>query len=106
MSDLYILGPDGEPVREHDVVAWGEWFEANRSARRIAHDFVANARVSTVFLGLDHSYFPDEKPLLFETMVFCPGCDLDQEMERYSTRAEALVGHRRILERVREAVGN
>ena len=55
--------------------------------------------VSTVFLGLDHSFFGDSKaPLIYETMVFNHKEDGeinfdDLEMQRYSSREEALAGH-------------
>jgi len=58
------------------------------------------ARVSTVFLGIDHSHRPDGEPVLFETMIF--GGPLDQEMRRYHTWEEAEKGH---AEMVRLAKG-
>lgn len=53
--------------------------------------------VSTVFLGLDHS-FPTGTgtPILFETMIF--GGPYDQYQERYTTYQDALEGHKRALE--------
>jgi len=50
--------------------------------------------VSTVWLGLDHSFGGDGPPLIFETMIFdrrgeSISCD------RYATEVEALAGHRR-----------
>jgi hypothetical protein len=53
-------------------------------------------RVSTVWLGLDHSFWPRGKPLIFETMVFADGdyAGVDGLMSRYSTKAEAIKGHR------------
>jgi hypothetical protein len=54
--------------------------------------------VSTIFLGLNHRYFGDGPPLLFETMVF--GGELDKELERYETKAQALVGHDEMVARV------
>lgn len=50
--------------------------------------------VSTVFLGLDHSFGGKGTPILYETMVF--GGRMDDYQERYHTRAEALVGHERV----------
>jgi hypothetical protein len=47
--------------------------------------------VSTVWLGLDHNWWPDGPIKIFETMIF--GGDLDLEQWRYSTEEEALVGH-------------
>lgn len=47
--------------------------------------------VSTVWLGLDHNWWPDRPPKIFETMIF--GGDLDLERWRYSTEEEARAGH-------------
>jgi hypothetical protein len=46
--------------------------------------------VSTVLLGIDHS-FGEAVPILFETMIF--GGDHDDYQRRYHTRAEAEAGH-------------
>jgi hypothetical protein len=60
----------------------------------VKQETLPNGRwISTVWLGLDHSYFGDP-PLIFETMVF----DSRESMtpltsERYSTEIEALAGH-------------
>lgn len=56
--------------------------------------------MSTVFLGIDHA-FGDGPPLLYETLVFCGA--LDDEMERSSTREDAIAGHHAMVERVRAA---
>ena len=64
-------------------------------------------RVSTVLLGLDHSFSPwPHKPLIFETMVFADE-DMSGEFgicDRYSTKAEAQAGHKRIVKLVRRMV--
>jgi hypothetical protein len=77
---------------------WGRFFQS--ADRRVASDEVGSARISTVFLGLDHS-FGDGPPLLFETMVF--EGELDGECERYSTWEEAEAGHSAMVERVKAA---
>jgi len=95
---FYILGEDHVPERVHDVVTWGEAFGTMN--RRVAFDEVApGVTVSTVFLAIDHAmgFGPPE---LFETMVF--DNDDDEEMERYATWDEAVAGHQRMVERVRE----
>jgi hypothetical protein len=46
-----------------------------------------------VFLGIDHQLSPSGPPLLFETMVF--GGEHDSYQERYSTRKQAVQGHKR-----------
>lgn len=91
MSDKYIL--EGKnPIPCDDVLKWGEWFETAK--RHVAVDLVGEVRVSTVFLGLDHS-FGDGPPLLFETMIFKG--PHDQYQERYSTWEEAEAGHAKAL---------
>lgn len=94
--DKYILDEKGRPVPEPDLYKWGMWFEsANRS---VADEIVNGARVSTVFLGLNHNYGEGE-PLLWETMVF--GGDLDQEQDRCSGgREQAEAMHQQMKQRV------
>ena len=102
----YIL--DGHaPVAEPDLTKCAEWFETAK--RTVANDTatvtlsgknVGEVKVSTIFLGLDHS-FGGPRPLLFETMVF--GGPLDQECKRYSTWDEAVKGHELMKGRVLEA---
>lgn len=93
MSDYYILDDKGQPVPA-DLVVWARWFEdaIGKDSRRVAVDDVNGARISTVFLGLDHS-FGGGPPLLFETMIF--GGEHDQWQDRCSTRDEALQMHER-----------
>ncbi len=98
MSGKYILDSDGNPVPCKHVLKWAKWFE--KADRRVALDRVGKVKVSTVFLGLDYS-FGGPIPILYETMVF--GGVLDGEDERYATRQEAKGGHRRWLQKVKEA---
>ena len=60
-------------------------------------------RVSTVFVGLDHGYDRRGPTTLFETMTFGRGGDPEDDWDcvRYSTWAEAQLGHDRMVERVR-----
>ena len=55
-------------------------------------------RVSTVFLGLDHSHSFDGPPVLWETMVF--GGKYDGEQKRYSSFDVAQRGHQRMVAKV------
>jgi hypothetical protein len=90
MTDTYILNGH-EPVPCDDLAWWAWWFgTADRQVRDTARDDV---RVSTVFLGLDHSFFGHGPPMLFETMVFVNGSSVD--CERYATWDEAEAGHAR-----------
>ncbi|HXH35723.1 MAG TPA: hypothetical protein VNJ54_15175 [Plantibacter sp.] len=85
MSDYY--GIDGEPIMQD------EWIRTPFSDRRVAVDEFDGGRVSTVHLGLDHSY--GGPPLIFETMIF--DGEHDGERWRYTTLAEAKVGHARAV---------
>lgn len=85
---------DGKPL---SAKAWAETGKGDY--HRVAADVLPNGYwVSTVWLGLDHS-FGEGEPLIFETMVF--PCDAegrvtdwgDKDCERYSTEAAAKAGH-------------
>lgn len=88
----YILDDKGNPIAEKDVLVWGRWLET--ADRTVAKDNVGDVKISTVFLGLDYSW-GDGPPLLYETMIF--GGEHDQYLERYTTREEALKGHKVVL---------
>jgi hypothetical protein len=86
---------------EGTVHEWARQFEiANRRVGLTVVSDGANPgrqyRVSTMFLGIDHNY-SGGAPVLFETMVFAEGDDvdsnLDEEQDRYTTEAEAVAGH-------------
>lgn len=101
----YVLDETGAPLRLEGrgaVEMWGAWYAT--ADRRLAVTTIpgpdAPIRISTVFLGLDHQ-FGDGPPVLWETMVF--GGPLDGNLERYSTRADALAGHADIVARVERA---
>ena len=57
-------------------------------------------RVSTVLLGIDYSFGMNEKPLIFETMVFGP--DTAEIFDRYATLRQARRGHRKVVAGMRE----
>lgn len=88
----YILkGKTPEPC--NDLIEWATEFETgNRDVGKT--ELPNNVRVSTVFLGLDHSWTEDEV-LLFETMIF--GGEHDEYCERYSTWEDAEAGHQRAV---------
>lgn len=91
----YILNANKEPVPEDDLIKWGKWIE--KANRIVEVDVIKGMKVSTVFLGLDHS-FGDGKPLLYETMIF--GGVHDGYQVRYTTRKQALEGHEKTLQLV------
>lgn len=90
----YIL-KGHKPVLEPDLMKWARWYQsADRHVRDTARDDV---RVSTVFLGLDHSH-GHGPPVLYETMLFVNGAE--EGCERYCTWDEAEAGHRRWVQQV------
>ena len=91
----YILDENREPVLEPDLFKWGRWLET--ANRKIGDSTVGDAQISTVFLGLDHG-FSGGDPILFETMIF--GGRHDEYQERYTTREDALKGHRAAVQMV------
>jgi hypothetical protein len=98
-TSQYILGPDGEPVHEPDILLWGRWMQGARDERMVARSVVGEVLVSTVFLGFNHNFKEGGKPILWETKVF--GGDLDGDGERYSSKFDAEEGHERMVEHVR-----
>lgn len=96
---FYIL-VDGEPVPEPDVAAWSRWMEESREDRVLARTMIGNGVVvSTVFLGIDHSW-TGANPILYETMIF--GGEHDQDQWRYATLDEAVLGHQAAIALVRD----
>ena len=90
---------------EVDLITWAKSFE-NVEDRKIA--FTENTkgwRVSTVFLGIDHS-FDGEKELLYETMVFNSKTHLDNDPFRYATYEEAEKGHLEVIEILKDLLKN
>jgi hypothetical protein len=95
MSGKYILAEDGKtPVACDDLIAWAKWLEANYKTKHVALDEFDGVKVSTVFLGLDHS-FGDGPPLLWETMIF--GGPHNEYQDRYSSYDDAIAGHAKAL---------
>jgi hypothetical protein len=92
---FYNLDDAGEPVPVSGVLDWRSPCDPRRA---VANSEVGSARVSTVFLGLDHNFCGKGPPVLWETMVF--GGKHDGVQERYTTRDAAEIGHQQIVELV------
>ena len=88
--DKYILNESGDPVPCADLMEWARWFE-RRPNRVVKQEYVGTQFVSTVFLGLDHSFGDDGPPILYETMIL--GGPHDQYQTRCATREQALREH-------------
>jgi hypothetical protein len=101
MSLHYVLY-NGQPVHEPDVIRWARWFASALHERIVAKTKLGDGsiQVSTMFLGVDHQ-LGRGRPILWETMVF--GGPLDQEMDGYTSRENAVRGHAAMVERVRQA---
>jgi hypothetical protein len=87
-----FYGLDGQ------LITLEEWAELTISDKKIlARDEIGDYLVSTVLLGIDHCFHinPGMKPIIFETMVFKD--DDEDYVERYSTKEEALEGHKRAV---------
>jgi|SRR3990167_1170054 len=95
----YILD-DNHNTIPASLTEWGKWFQTARKKRIVKQVTLLNGYyLSTVFLGLDHS-FGRGKPLLFETMVFISKDNLDeQDRARYTTWKEAEKGHAEMVKK-------
>ena len=88
---------NGLPYPEPDAMQkWAFDFESynNNIILQTHIGWFRKIHISTVWLGLNHQY-GDGPPLIFETMI--SGGSLDQYQERYSTKNEALIGHKRAV---------
>jgi hypothetical protein len=95
----YVLDEDGNVRREPDLMIWGRWIESAKN-RIVKQEMIGDVRVSTVFLGLDHSFVDDEPPILWETMVF--GGSHDHDMDRCSgTLEQAEAMHEKMVAKIR-----
>jgi len=99
LSDIYD--------RDGNQISWKQWARLAESDyyRRVGYTEIGPYVVSTVWLGLDHS-FGHGPPIIFETAVFSKAewdADrsedvvdpvlLDLDARRYATLAEAARGH-------------
>lgn len=88
----YIL--EGKTPVPVECEKWSEWFAT--ASRRVALYKTKKYTISTVFLGINHG--TDKKPILFETMIFKGGNNMeDLFCARYSTWAEAKENHDKLV---------
>ena len=99
MSKWYILDNNHKPVHK-PVLEAAKWMEDHPNRKTVGYDELKDyngddVRVSTVFLGLDHSW-SGGKPILWETMIF--GGENDQGyQERYGSYEQAIEGHQKAI---------
>jgi len=77
--------------RTYDDMAMS-WYDGRRHVRS---NYVEGVHLSTVFLPIDHKFFRDGPPVVFETMIF--GGDEDGYQMRYTNWDAAVLGHREVL---------
>ena len=87
----YKLDENNKPVKAIDVHDYLKWSNDGGITKTVAQDHIDTVFVSTVFLGLDHSW-DSEIPVLWETMIF--GGEHDQYQDRYTSYEDALEGHK------------
>lgn len=96
----YILDESGQPVPCPDLIKWADWFEVlhHRIVRStvLKVETLGNIRVSTIFLGLDHNFMGEGRPLLWETTVLCPP-DGSDRTERFDDREKAIAYHAQLV---------
>ena len=98
MIDCYILDDQRRPKRV-DPMEWAQWVSAGKG--QVGKDVVDRYCVSTVFLGIDHS-FGGVGPVLWETMVFGHG-SFDGKTDRCGgTWEQAEEMHRRMVLSVKD----
>lgn len=103
----YILNEDHTVTKIGGLNEYFKWMRENPGAykrqleiRKIKQEHIGSYFVSTVFLGIDHSFDAESDPILFETMIFFEGKgkgtddDLDSHLTRCGTYDEALEMHK------------
>ena len=104
--------PDGSPILDDALlpatIKWAMLMEKNRTVSNTRTLY--GERLSTVWLGLDHSFMETGPPLIFETMLFASDKEKiegedeyikkhfphDQLQLRYSTKSEAEDSHKKL----------
>lgn len=99
--DHWILDDKGRPVKA-DLMTWAKWF--GTADRIVCQETIAQNRISTIFLGIDHNWWDDGPPILWESMTF--GAKLNQEMFRCAgSKEQAEAMHEEMVKAVCEASG-
>lgn len=90
------------------IFYWEYHFKHAYFPKHVGEDLINGYRISTVWMGLDHAFFKDGDPVIFETMIFKEDKELpeneelDYYQERYSYLKEAEEGHQEACQRVKE----
>jgi hypothetical protein len=98
----YVLNDQDVPVR----ATYAEYLEKAEPQRIRKQTDINSCLLSTVFLGIDHSFSPvndpDHVPIIFETMIF--GGEYDGFQRRYTSNLIALDEHDKIAARLQSGL--
>jgi len=93
----YILDDKNKPV-EVDIEEYSKWISEAPCRKIIGRTRLEDSLISTVFMGLDHSYGDGQKHVLWETMIF--GGKYDEYQERYCSHEKAIRNHEYIVRKI------
>lgn len=94
---------DSRPIHQ-----WEYHFKHTYFPKHVGQDTINGWYISTIWMGLDHSFWKDGDPIIFETMIFKDdesfpdNEEIKDYQERYSYLKEAEEGHKQACQRVRE----
>ncbi len=99
-DDVMEWAREYEPPKNKDE--YKEWFKKTKVVKQ-QYVLGGTVWISTVWLGLDHSFMPTTRPLIFETMVFprfwhARGWS-ELDVDRWTTEEEALAGHKAMVKK-------
>jgi hypothetical protein len=116
---MYYYLNDDHSISPSTLEEWSNQLEhmTFNESKNVAEDTIGNKLISTVWLGLDHNHFsvifiPTGPPLLFETMIFDTNASNDYSLgediyqDRYSTWDQAIIGHKKAIEWVKNRFKN
>ena len=97
---MYYVLKGKTPVSTHDfgdVIALFEDEDKRIVRKTVLKRGQQEVTISTVFLCIDHNYYGEGKPLLFETMIFDNSHTGGEPCYRYNTWEEAEKDHMSII---------
>jgi len=86
--------------RQGNEIEMWDWAMRPEKYRRVLGDHVIGYWVSTIWLGLDHTFGRAKQ--IFETMIFGPDGSTLNYQDRYSTEIAARCGHVEAIRWVRD----
>jgi hypothetical protein len=111
MMDMYYKLNEDKSVSPCDLLEWAQQREvmSKTYTKHVAEETIGDRWISTVWLGVDHgirwSDKEDYQPLIFETMIHNNKTEEWEDYEeRYSTWADAVSGHKRAVEWVKNGL--